>query len=235
LFPQGDALGKTMYDSFDWLAGPATIIGIVEHMHGSRVQWNRVDRVLLAPRLPWPDEPLTHYMVRTEPGQRDNVMRTVEEHLADSNAGRVIEWVRPLDFFRNRGYMADRNMGIFLTAVTAMLLAITAVGIFGLATFNVSTRFKQIGTRRALGAQRSDIVSYFLVENWVVSTVGVIFGCLLALAAGSYVSREYSLPRLDLYFLVGGIPILWILGLLAAWQPARRASAVSPAVATRTV
>jgi putative ABC transport system permease protein len=115
------------------------------------------------------------------------------------------------------------------------LLAITAVGVFGLATFNVGTRTKQIGTRRAVGARRTDIVSYFLVENWLISTVGIVLGCGLALWSGYWLAKTYQLPRLDLYYLIGGIPILWILGLLAAWQPARRASTVSPAVATRTV
>jgi putative ABC transport system permease protein len=46
---------------------------------------------------------------------------------------------------------------------------------------------------------------------------------------------RYALPRLNLYFLVGGVLVLWAIGQLAAWQPARRAAAVSPSVATRTV
>jgi putative ABC transport system permease protein len=86
-----------------------------------------------------------------------------------------------------------------------------------------------------VGAQRSDIISYFLLENWLVTTVGIVLGCALALASGHWLATQYQLPPLDLYYLVGGIPLLWILGLLAAWQPARRAAKVSPAVATRSV
>jgi len=126
-------------------------------------------------------------------------------------------------------------MAIFLVSVTTALLAITALGIFGLATFNVSTRIRQIGTRRAVGARRADIVRHFLVENWMVTSAGVVAGCGMALGIGYWLSLKYELPRLDLYFLVGGVLAVWILGLLAAWQPARRASAISPAVATRTV
>jgi putative ABC transport system permease protein len=217
------------------VAGPATIVGIVEHMHGGRVGWNRVDRVMLAPRIPYPDEPAVAYVVRTQPGRRDAVMQTVEAHLTDSNPQRMIEYVRPLTYFKNLSYIADRNMGVFLVTVTAMLLVITSVGIFGLATFNVSTRTKQIGTRRAVGARRSDIVSYFLVENWLVTTAGIVLGCALALGSGHWLATQYQLPQLDLYYLVGSIPLLWIIGLLAAWQPARRAAKVSPAVATRSV
>jgi putative ABC transport system permease protein len=115
------------------------------------------------------------------------------------------------------------------------VIAVTALGVFALATFNVSTRTKQIGTRRAVGARRRDIVRYFLIENGLIMSGGVLTGCALALVAGFWLSVHYALPRLDLYYLVGGVLALWGLGQLAAWQPARRAAAVPPSVATRTV
>ena len=64
---------------------------------------------------------------------------------------------------------------------------------------------------------------------------GVVAGCGGALAVGYWISVKYELPRLDLYYLVGGVLVIWLIGLAAAWQPARRASAISPAVASRTV
>jgi putative ABC transport system permease protein len=112
---------------------------------------------------------------------------------------------------------------------------VTCFGIFALATFNVSTRTKQIGTRRAVGARRGDIIQYFLIENGLTTSAGILIGCALALGAGYWLSLEYALPRLNLYFLVGGVLALWGIGQLAAWQPARRAAAVPPSVATRTV
>lgn len=232
LFPDGNALGKVVYDP---LNHPATITGIVEQMHGSWPSNERVGHVFFMPRLPYPFGPRAFYLVRTEPGQRDSVMRTVEEHLSSSNPNRVITWVRSLEYYKTRSYLTDRNMAIFLVAVTALMLGITSLGIFGLATFNVSTRTKQIGTRRAVGARRADIVRYFLVENGLVTTTGIVTGCALALGLGYWLSMQYELPRLDLYYLIGGILFLWLVAQLAAWQPARRASRVSPAVATRTV
>jgi putative ABC transport system permease protein len=162
-------------------------------------------------------------------------MRSVESYLQASNPDRIIDWIRPLDYFKDRSYVADRSMEVFLSAIMLMLLAVTAVGIFGLVTFNVDARAKQIGTRRALGAQRSDIVCHFVVENWLITTAGVAVGCVLALWVGFWLSVHYQLPRLDLYYLVSGIPVLWATGLLAAWAPAQRAAAVPPAVATRTI
>lgn len=228
--PNGDALGKTFYDA---LNKPITIVGIIENMHGSWVSWDKLDHVMLFPRIK--SGPTSIYMVRAEPGQRDALMREVEKRLGTSNPNRLIRWVRPMTYFEHQSYLGDRNMAIFLVSVTTALLAISALGIFGLATFNVSTRIRQIGTRRAVGARRLDIVRHFLVENWMVTTAGVVVGCGLALAIGYWISVEYELPRLDLYYLVGGMLGIWLIGLFAALQPARRASAISPAVASRTV
>ena len=229
LFPNGDALGKTLYDVDN---KPTTVIGIVEYMMGSWVWYDDPDYVYFVPRLP--SGPAVRYMVRTEPGQRDAIMQAAEAHMSAANPRRAINWVRALELFKKNSYLADRNMGVFLVTVTTLLLAITSLGIFGLATFNVSTRTKQIGTRRAVGARRRDIVRYFLVENWLITTGGIVVGCAMALGVGYWLASEYHLPRVDLYYLVGGVLVLWGLGTLAAWQPARRAAKVSPALATRT-
>jgi putative ABC transport system permease protein len=69
----------------------------------------------------------------------------------------------------------------------------------------------------------------------MVTSLGVLVGCILALAVGYWLSNQFGLPRLNLYFLVGGVAGLWVLGQLAAWQPALRAAKVSPAMATRSV
>jgi len=231
LFPnEENFLGKTFYNG---LSEPSTIVGVIEHMQGAWVGWDKLDNVILFPRQK--NGPSSVYLVRTEPGQRDAVMRDIEAKLGDSNPDRLLRWVRPFDYFIDQSYLDDRNMAIFLVSVTSALLAITALGIFGLATFNVSTRIRQIGTRRAVGARRMDIVRHFLVENWMVTTAGVVAGCGAALGIGYWISVKYELPRLDLYYLVGGVLTIWLIGLAAALQPARRASTISPAVASRTV
>ncbi len=122
-----------------------------------------------------------------------------------------------------------------MSTVTGLVVVFSALGIFGLATFNVNTRTRQIGTRRAVGARRRDIVRYFMTENWLVTTLGVFVGCALALGAGYWLATQYQLPRLDLYYLVGGVLGLWFVGQAAAWQPSLKAAKVSPAMATRNV
>lgn len=126
-------------------------------------------------------------------------------------------------------------MAIFLTTVTALILAVTCLGIFGLTAFNVSTRTKQIGTMRAVGARKRDVITYFMTENAMILAAGILLGCILALGVGSWLSSAYDLPRLDLTYLALGVAVLAAIGQLAAWHPARRAAAVSPSVATQTI
>lgn len=230
LFPGEPGLGKTVYDG---LGQPARVVGIVELMHGSWPSWDKFDHVVLHPLIPVKE--FARYLVRAKPGQRDAMMTLAEEKLGAIDNGRIITKVRSLQYIADNSYADDRAMAVYMTFVIVLLLAISALGVFGLAAFNVGTRTKQIGTRRAVGARRTDIVRYFLVENWLITTVGVVVGCILALVLGYWLSTTFELPRLKLYYLVMGAAALWAVGLAAALVPARRASLVSPAVATRTV
>ena len=143
--------------------------------------------------------------------------------------------LRKMPNVKQSSYSGDSLMAVTLSVVTGLVLIFSALGIFGLATFNVNTRTRQIGTRRAVGARKRDIVRYFMTENWMITTLGVVVGCAMALGVGYWLSNQFDLPRLDLYYLVGGVAGLWAIGQLAAWQPALRAAKVSPAMATRNV
>jgi len=230
LFPKENALGKTFYDNH---SKPYKIIGVIEHMHGAWVGWDKLDRVILSSMVG--PKPNTRYLVRVRPGEIDRVMAEVETALRKRDPNRVIGKLTKMSEHKKRSYSNDSFMAITLTTVTGLVVVFSALGIFGLATFNVNTRTRQIGTRRAVGARKRDIVRYFMTENWLVTTLGVVVGCCLALAAGFWLSTQYNMPRLDLYYLVGGVLGLWIVGQLAAWQPSLKAAKVSPAMATRTV
>jgi putative ABC transport system permease protein len=231
LSPATSAVGKVVYFEN---GRPVTVIGITDDLRITRAAAPAGDSLAIFPSLPTATAGID-YLVRTRAGRRDAVMRDAAKHLADSNPDQVINWARPLAFFKWNADAENRDMAICLTVITALLLAITCLGIFGLMTFNVSSRTKQIGTMRAVGARRRDVVAHFMIENAIVLTTGVIVGCTLALGVGYWLSLRYGLPRLDLYYLVGSVLILWIIGELAAWHPARRAASVPPSVATRTV
>jgi len=230
LFGDEHAVGKTIYqDSED----SAVVIGVMENMLGAWVGWDKLTQVMLIPRIQ--AGPLARYVVRTELGQRDALMAEVEKKLSNNNPNRAITFVRSHEKIKERSYRADSRMVAFLGVLIGLMISVTALGIVGLASFLVSVRRKQIGTRRAVGARRIDIIRYFMLENWLLTTGGVIAGTVLAFAFGQWLSSAYSLPRLPPTYVAGGVAVLWLLGQLAAFLPARRAAAIPPAIATRTV
>ena len=230
LFPDGNALGKSIYQGDD---DPMTVIGITNSFIPSAPMAPGYD-ALLVPQVPG-NYGVYYCVVRTRPGETAALLQIAQRHLANSNPDRVIILAQTLQYYRQLLDADNRDMATFLTLVTALILCVTCLGIFGLTTFNVSTRTKQIGTLRAVGARKRDIVAQFLTENAIILLVGSLVGCTLALGVGYWLSAEYQLPRLDLHFLAIGILALAVIGQLAAWQPARRAAAVPPSVATRTV
>jgi len=233
LFPDG-ALGKTLYAGL--INKSAKIVGIVERMQlrPSPEQFADFNEsVVFVPGVP--AGPSAQYLVRTKPGRLAEVMAQVEHSLADKVPGRYIDHIETLEQTASDSRNYLRSSCIILGVVALLVLAVTAIGIFGLTAFNVTTRTRQIGTRRAIGARRRHILRYFLVENWLISTAGVLVGCILAIALGSKLSVMFQLPRLPLYYLVLGVVALWLIGLGATLLPARRAASVAPAIATRTV
>ena len=231
LFPDDDALGKTVY----WGdMEPSTIVGIIGHMQGSWVNWDKLTNVVIHPGKP-ASANNNKYIIRVEAGMRDELMPVIEQQLGESNRRRVIKSVRSLEQMADRSYRRDRGMAIILSIVISLLIALTALVIVGLSSFHVTQRTKQIGTRRALGAKRMDIVRQFMFENWLITTAGAVFGVVLTALVAYWLEVSFELPRLDWRFLPAGIVTLWALSTLAVLEPARRAASVPPAVATRSV
>jgi putative ABC transport system permease protein len=225
-----EALGETVF----WGDGsPSEIIGIVDHMQGSWVNWDGLDRNVFQPRIAVFES--SRYLIRLEPGRRDAFMAELEAGLVELNANRVIRWVRTHEEIAARSYETDRAMTVMLMVVIGLLVGLTALVIVGLASWFVSQRTRQIGTRRALGATRLDIVRYFLVENWLITTLGAVGGVVLTVAVAYWLETTFELPRLDWRYPIVAVFALWTVGLVAASWPALRASRVAPAVATRNV
>jgi putative ABC transport system permease protein len=158
----------------------------------------------------------------------------IEKAMLASNAGRNIR-VQEISQIKE-GFQSQSALLIkILSLVIGMLLFVTSLGIVGLTVFSVAERTRQIGTRRALGAQKADILRYFLLENWLVTTMGLVLGVGLAYALNVALVTRGSGTRIDPMLVVIGVALLWAAGLAATFFPARRGARVAPAVATRNV
>jgi putative ABC transport system permease protein len=126
-------------------------------------------------------------------------------------------------------------MSTTMSVVVVLLVLVTSLGIVGLTSFSVTERTRHIGTRRALGARRGDVLVHFLAENWLLTTLGIVIGVGLAFAVNLGLVSGVEGATLRWPLLALGVLVLWAAGLLATLAPAVRASRISPAIATRNV
>ena len=220
--------------SYSFNAFIIQVIGVVERLQTPWANIGDAGEYSLVLPMRYLD-PFTRYSIRTEPGRHQQVMAEVEKVLLGLSNDRVLLSRRTLLEARDRRYAGERLMAGLLTAVTGFLLLITASGIVGMASLWVNQRRKQIGVRRAIGARQRDILRYFLVENFMVTSFGIAIGLGLALALNQWLVSALEVPRLPLAILPAGVVALWALGLLAALGPAWRAARIPPAEATRSV
>jgi predicted permease len=114
----------------------------------------------------------------------------------------------------------------------ALLLA--CVGLYGLLSFEVSRRTREIGIRIALGAQEGDVLRLVVKQGLMLAVVGAAVGIAVALGVTRYLSSMlYSVDANDPLTIASVAVLLWVVALAACYIPARRATHVDPVIALR--
>ncbi|HEX5353466.1 MAG TPA: FtsX-like permease family protein [Rhodanobacteraceae bacterium] len=230
LWPGQNPLGKAIYPG----KGAARIVGVVDRLLRPNADSGSDNYLsMLLPMLP-NDRDVT-YVLRTAPQDRARVLKQASAALSRLDDDRVLMNKQTFSQMRAAYFQSNHRMIGLLLASALGLLFVAALGITGLANFWVQQRTRSIGIRRALGATRGNILNYFQTENFLIVTVGVVLGVLLAIGLNLLLMSHYQLPRLPLWYLPVGAIALWVLGQLAVLAPALRASHVPPVVATRSV
>jgi putative ABC transport system permease protein len=231
IFPNGDALGRSIYLSTYKQKVP--IIGIVERLQQPNISSTnlRVEDAMLQPFRYI--ETYAHYVVRAKPGQLAAAMQSAQKQLLTLSRARINDKTRTMLESRRRAYRDDRGLAIILATVSAVLLIITAFGIIGVTSFWVSQRRRQIGIRRAMGATRTAILRYFQTENLMIASAGAALGILLALTLNFWMAGRFEMARLNVASTIIAAGIVLLLGQVAVLWPALRAAAISPVVAIR--
>jgi len=212
---------------------PMTVTGIVDELLAPWPGWQNAEHSILVPRRADSQEAV--YLIRAEPGRRDALMPEIEARLAERESGRIIQNMLTMEQTRERTFDGAAALVTILSFTVAVLVAITTLGVAGLTSFNVTRRIKQIGTRRALGASRLQILRYFLAENLLFTALGVVLGLVLAIGVNFALVTLFSVPRFSWIWTPVTMAALLAISQVAVLLPARRAMLVPPAVATRTV
>ncbi len=233
LWPGESAVGKAIYVYGDQ---PQRVVGVVRDLPspnpGSQDE-NALNTMM------FPVQPSFrggNFMIRVAPGaDPEAVLKASAAKLLANSPGlrRVIRDQDTIVKLRAAYYRQDGSMVMLLAGVCVGLLVVTAFGIVGLASFWVQQRTRMIGTRRALGATRGQILRYFQTENLLLTSAGIVLGMVGAYGISLLLMSHYELPRLPLLYLPVGALALWALGQIAVLAPARRAAALPPVAALR--
>jgi putative ABC transport system permease protein len=242
LFPDGKAIGKSIghtHDDGSIDGDPQTVVGIFETFFNpwgfNPDTWRGVaDRAMFVPARVGDYSYGFPYLIRCEPGTMPAVQAAVEKALIAQNANRVVQFM-PTPEKKARWFSAARLTVFVMTGLIIVLVFVTALGILGITALSVSERTKQIGTRRALGATRMDILRHFLIENWVTTTAGLAIGVIGTYALNYLLVANVTDVKMPWQLVVLGMAVLWVNGLLATLPPALRATEVPPSIATRSV
>ena len=242
MFPSGSAIGRAVVETDDdgkALGDPYTIVGVFDTFFNpfgfNADSWNGVaERAIMVPTRVGGYGYGYRYLIRTEPGQMTSVMPQVEKAILATHPTRVIEF-EPTPDKKQRWFSQTRMTIYVMTGVIISLVFVTALGILGITALSVSERTKQIGTRRALGATRGDILRHFLLENWLTTTAGLAIGVVGAYALNFLLVAKVTDVKMPWQLVAAGVALLWASGLVATLPPALRAARVQPSIATRSV
>ncbi|HYO79398.1 MAG TPA: FtsX-like permease family protein [Thermoanaerobaculia bacterium] len=242
LFPDGQALGKSIVQATDSGAPegePLTVVGLVDTFFNpygfNPDSWRGMaDRVIFMPSRIGSFGNGTRFLIRTEPGAMPAVMAELEKRLPAANPGRVLEF-KPTPEKKSQWFSTARLTIGVMTGLIIALVFVTGLGILGITALAVSERTKQIGTRRALGATRTDILRHFMLENWLTTTAGIVLGVVAAYALNFLLVSQVTDVKMPWQLIATGMVLLWLNGLLATLPPALRAMNVPPSIATRSV
>ncbi len=232
LFPGESAIGKNIY-AWNTDNVPHRVVGVVDRLIRTNDNGGPAEAGFTM-ILPAKDLTMGTFVLRTTPERRTEVLKAALATLEKNSARRLVLRDGTFSDIKQNYYRGDRAMAWLLITVIISLLVVTALGIVGLASFWVQQRTKQIGIRRALGATKGQILRYFQTENFLLATLGIVIGMILAYGINQMLMGKYELPRLPLLYLPVGAVLLWLLGQAAVYGPARKAASVPPAVATRT-
>jgi ABC-type antimicrobial peptide transport system permease subunit len=127
-----------------------------------------------------------------------------------------------------------RFVVLLLTTFAGLALLLAALGLYGVISYSVRMRTRELGVRLALGAQRGEVMQLVLLQGLRLAVVGVIFGGLAALASGRiFSSLLFKVGMLNPLPWIAAMAILVATVLLASYLPARRAASIEPMQALR--
>lgn len=239
-WPAGDAIGKhvRLVGENNW----RTVVGIVRDVRAYDLQNNEPDYMKGTAYVPYTsdatleDGRLPAEMTIAVRTRSDNpeVARLLRSVLLALSPNIPVSEVKTMQAVVADAASAPESMTLLFSAFAGVALVLGIVGVYGVLSFLVSRRMREMGVRLALGAQRSDVLMLVMKEGAKFSLVGIALGLVGAfLIAHLLATQLYGISTMDSLTYVSVTVIVAVVTLAACYVPARRAMRVDPLVALR--
>jgi predicted permease len=232
-----EALGHRVRASLDsrW----HEIIGVVGNIHDDGVS-EEATATMFWPMLHsvWSEEAVARrtmgYAIRTKRINNPTLMQEVREAVWSVNANLPLANVQTLEEILESSMARTSFTLVMLGIAAGVALLLGVVGIYGVISYAVSQRTREIGVRMAIGAQQGDVSRLFVRHGLLLTAVGVVVGVAAAVGLTRLMSALlFGVSPLDPVTYVAVAVTLGTIAFLASYFPARRASSVDPVVALR--
>ncbi len=233
MFGGGDPVGRRFRlpdeEDTDWI----TVIGVTPDIKNEDI--DNDDEPTPSAYVSYAYEPSrnTGLTIRTR-GNPLEVVAGVRKAIRDSDPGIPVFDVYTMEQVRQLGFWEFRFFGGMFSVFGAIALFLAAIGLYGVLSYSVTQRVREIGVRVALGAQNGDVVGLVLRQGMVLAAIGIGFGLLFSFGATRVVATMlYNTSPTDPLSFAGISAVLAAIAALASYLPARRALEVDPLEALR--
>lgn len=234
-FPNEDPIGKTI--TLGWGRGPGKpraggeVVGVLGDVRDAGLDEPNPPQIYL-PLRQWPVSSMTVLMRSAVPPMSLADSVRAEVYAIDGNL--PVSNVSTLDAVVAKSISQQRFYMLLLTIFAAVALVLAAVGIFGVLSYAVSQRTREIGIRMALGAQGGTVIQLIVRQAMVLVACGVGAGLVCGLLLSQTMAKMlFGVRPTDPVTYVTVSAVLGVVALFASYLPARRATRVDPIVALR--
>jgi putative ABC transport system permease protein len=238
-FQNEDPIGKRLSQSST--GTPAyEIVGVVRHVE----QDNLDGQATLTPQFYLSFDQIPIDKLPTQVRRINLLTRTAVEpsslvaavrgEIASLNKDQAVFNVRTMEEIVSQSVAARRFSMMLLTVFAVVALVLASVGIYGMMSYAVAQRTREIGLRMTLGAQRGNVLRLVIGHGMKLALAGVVLGLVASVALTRTMKNLlFGVSPTDPVTFVSIALLLAIIALLACWVPARRATKVDPMVALR--
>jgi len=212
--------------------GAVEVIGVVKNVaHGIPRSGGDSTPCLYLPVRP--SNPINTFLMARVQGEPSHAMEVIRAEFAAVDKDSMLR-MRTLSEMLDSQWLASKWMARIALGLGLLALVLTTVGLYGLVSYSVTQRTKEIGVRVALGASTGNVVYLVMRQGVRVTCIGLVAGLVLSAASSRLLSAVlYGVSPFDLFAFIGVPAFLAVVTSTAAFVPAWRASRLDPVVAIR--